>query len=131
MPEEPPRHPGAGRLAWSRAVHHQVPIGGKVLRSPGNLVVRYPDRARDNLAILTPALRPPDVENGDWLVTAQPLGEDRGVHDIGAVPIRKRHWLALFRAYAVLIRKGVPCRNAPSRVTATSTQPGRRMSGAQ
>jgi hypothetical protein len=70
MAEEPPRHPGAGRLAWSGAVHHQVPIGAKILRSPGNLVVRYPDRARNTLAILTPTLGPPDIQDSDWLVTA-------------------------------------------------------------
>jgi hypothetical protein len=70
------------------------------------LVVRYPDRARDSLAVLTPALRPPDVEDRDWLVTAKLLGEHGGVQNIGAVRLRNCHPLDLFRAYAVLIRNG-------------------------
>jgi hypothetical protein len=72
------------------------------------LVVRYPNRARDRVAILTPALWPPDVKDGDWLVAAEPLGEYRGLHNIGAVRLRTRHSLVLFGAYAVLVRNGSP-----------------------
>jgi hypothetical protein len=60
------------------------------------LVVRYPDRSRDRLPILTPALRSADVEDGDWLVATEPLGERGGVHNIGTVRLRNCHWLALF-----------------------------------
>jgi hypothetical protein len=55
------------------------------------LVVRYPDRARDRLPILAPPLRPADVEDGDWLVAAKPLGEYGGVHNIEAVRFRNHH----------------------------------------
>ena len=115
MIDEPPRHPGAGRLTWSRAVHHQVLSAGEVLRSPGNFVVGHPDRARDTLAILAPALRPPDVEDRDWLVAAKPRGERGSVYNAWPIRVRDRHWLAFFRAHvaSVLVANGVSPGEAP------------------
>ena len=71
-----------------------------LVASPGH------EQYTTRVAILTPALWPPDVKDGDWLVAAEPLGEYRGLHNFGAVRLRTRHSIVLFGAFTALVRNG-------------------------
>jgi hypothetical protein len=84
--------------------------------------VRYPDGAGDGLAILTPALRPSDVEDSDRLIAAESLGEYRGVDNIGTGRLRNCHWLTRVRAYAVLMRNGSGVASCPTLLSALADE---------
>ena len=70
------------------------------MRTPRHLVVRDPESAWDRLAILPPALRPANVEDGDWFAAAESLGQRHGVHDVKPARLKDCHCLAPFRSYA-------------------------------